>query len=96
MPKLAQNIYRCIRCQREIVTRDIADGVTPYVIKGVAHGAALICDERMISQFYPVEAQARRPSHVFVRKTEWERNHMGPYDRAHHDDGGLFLEPSAA
>lgn len=84
--KGCKNIYVCERCSGHIVTVDLEDGVTPFLIRCEATYA---CEGMMKSSFYRVQDQTIRASHEWYRPTivmhidQWEREHVAK--------GGLLL-----
>lgn len=89
--KNRKNIYVCDRCAGHIVTVDLEEGVTPFLIPCEATDG---CKGMMKSSMYRVYDQSMRASHewyrptVLMRLTGWEREHVSK--------GGLLLRRVAA
>lgn len=84
-----KNLYTCDLCGGEVVTVDLAKGVTPFMIACRAtHG----CDGAMTSSFY--HCNPFRPAQF-----EWYRpetvDDFGPETIEHLEKGGLLLRPVA-
>lgn len=80
------NIYTCEKCRGHIVTRDIDEGVTPFMTDCYATPD---CKGPMKSSFYRVFDQSMRESHQWYRPTSTAN--MNPYTRDHVEKGGLIL-----
>lgn len=89
--KNRKNIYVCDRCAGHIVTVDLEEGVTSFLIQCEATAG---CKGMMKSSLYRVYDQSMRASHEWYRPTLVER--LTPYDREHVRKGGLLLRRAAA
>lgn len=82
-PKL--NIYTCTNCGDHIVTKDLVEGVTPFIISCQA------CAGKMQSSFYRVWDLRMAPTHVWYKPTAPELAQMNTWSQQHASQGGLFL-----
>lgn len=79
------NAYKCQSCKNLIVTKDVEDGVTPFMIE------CRKCEGDMYSAFYKVPQD-------LPHDAEWRSEFPPDYDaeskrisQDHRDNGGLFL-----
>lgn len=90
------NIYTCQRCRGHIVTRDIAEGVTPFMLPSYEF-CPNKCGGRgdrvtMQSSMYRVWNQSMREDYQWYRPTEGEA--YDPAYRDHVKQGGLIIRPA--
>lgn len=83
-----KNIYVCETCHRHVVTRDMEDGVTPFMINcQCTHG----CRGKMYSSFYRVFD----PKDMMAHEFEWYRPNvlqvLSPAEAQHVSQGGLLM-----
>jgi hypothetical protein len=82
------NIYTCEECGEHIVTKDVTEGVTPFMI---SCQCTVGCRGKMQSSMYRVFDPDGRMKHSH----EWYRpsvfHHMSPAVRAHVERGGLLI-----
>lgn len=91
------NIYTCDRCRSHIVTRDMAEGVTPFMLPSAKYCPNQCGQEprewvAMTSSFYRVWDQRMQEDYQWYRPDDGE-----PYDpayRDHVDRGGLVIRPN--
>lgn len=83
-----KNIYVCQNCRRHIVTRDVDDGTTPFMI---SCQATVACPGRMQSSMYHVFD----PENLLQHSHEWYRPStveiVKPHLADHVKHGGLLL-----
>lgn len=84
-----KNIYTCERCHGHIVTVDIDDGVTPFMIACCARPR---CNGMMKSSMYRVFDQGMAASHEWYRPGPTANLKPGEID--HVMRGGLLLRPA--
>lgn len=82
------NIYTCTECRGHIVTKDVDEGVTPFMI---SCEAKIDCLGAMESSFYRVWDQRIAPSHHWYKPGPAEHAALIPGYREHVDKGGLLL-----
>lgn len=92
------NIYTCERCRSHIVTRDIDEGVTPFMLPSREY-----CPQRcgaeprewvnMTSSFYRVWDQRIQEDFQWYRPKDGEA--VEPALRNHVERGGLIIRPCA-
>ena len=85
------NAYRCLTCQRDTVTINKHEGVTPFTIRCQKEG----CDGEARSRMYRV-SQNLLPSHEWYRPADEELAQLDEETREHVDCGGLLLRPVPA
>ena len=84
------NIYTCDVCFEHIVSVDLDEGVSPFMINcQVTDG----CKGYMESSIYHVYDQRMRPDIVWYRPTEKEQAKMSQAMRDHITHGGLDMRP---
>lgn len=81
-----KNIYVCEKCFGHIVTVDLAEGVTPFMVGCKANDG---CDGMMQSSFYRVYDQRIRPSYEWYRPNSLDGLKRGVHE--HVENGGLLL-----
>lgn len=86
----ARNSYRCEKCQGTIVTVNLADGVTPFMVKCRAHWPDTSCDGMAQSGFYRID-QSTPPGWGWHRPGEAELSNLAEDVREHVQRGGLLL-----
>jgi hypothetical protein len=84
--KQQKNMYVCERCAGHIVTVDLEEGVTPFLIKCEATAG---CSGMMKSSMYRVYDQSVRASHEWYRPTLVMR--LDAWEQEHVKKGGLLL-----
>jgi len=86
----AKNIYCCDTCHRHLVTQDIDDGTTPFII---ACQATVGCRGRMYSSLYRVFDPEDRlmPTHEWYKPGPLEI--VKPHLAEHVRMGGLLMRP---
>lgn len=87
-----KNVYTCERCERQIVTVNLLDGVTPFMIQCRANWPGE-CPGMAKSEFYNVD-QSLPAFWGWYRPdaTELERLEIShPGTKRHVDQGGLLL-----
>ena len=77
------NIYTCEKCNAHIVTKDVDDGVTPFMTP------CDDCDGMMLSSFYRVWDQSMRPDYEWYRPENTDG--LSKYVKDHVDKGGLIM-----
>jgi hypothetical protein len=83
------NVYVCETCGGEIVTRDVDEGVTPFML---ACRATPGCNGRMTSRFYNVDPRyADHVTHEWFRPSKAVMQAAGADAREHYKGGGLDL-----
>ena len=83
-----KNTYTCEACNRRFVTKDIHEGVTPFMAKCVRDG----CDGLAHSACYPQAIQddeAFVPTHVWYRPAETDD--IDSHNFEHISNGGLLM-----
>lgn len=85
MSKGKKNVYTCQRCGEKIVTIDLDDGVTPFML---TCRVTPDCDGSMQSSFYSSGCQFFTPSHEWYKPTDPPED---PWERDHWERGGLFI-----
>lgn len=83
-PKL--NIYTCKDCGDHIVTKDLHEGATPFVIRCGKCGTGY-----MYSSFYRVWDLRMSPTHVWYKPDADELQQLAPGVKEHAEKGGLLL-----
>ncbi len=63
-----RNIYHCESCKHEIVTENMNDGVTPFMI------GCRSCDGEMRSGMYPKSLDSKQYGHTYITTHYWRRN----------------------
>lgn len=86
------NIYTCDTCRGHIVTKDLDDGVTPFLIPCYCRAG---CRGKMQSSVYRVSDQSMAHSHEWYHPTVTEMESATDQTRAHVRQGGLLLRPVA-
>lgn len=89
--KQKKNIYTCDRCSGHIVTVDIDDGVTPFMI---ACEATQKCHGMMRSSMYRVFDQTLKASHEWYRPSPATGGNLSAGALDHVMKGGLLLRQS--
>lgn len=85
-------MYRCRKCGGQIVTMDVDQGVTPFLIGCRADAD---CDGNMESSFYRIPNNPRNIVNFIWRKaTAKEITRMDGWSQQHAEQGGLFLHPN--
>ena len=87
MPEQKINAYDCAACGGTIITVDIDDGVTPFMITCRAKEK---CGGNMYSRFYS-RTGALLPGWEWYTPTDGEKSKLDPYTLQHVNDGGLLL-----
>lgn len=85
-----KNLYACTMCKHFIITIDVDNGVTPFMIRCKRKG----CKGTMQSAFYkplPALLQMKEPDFEWYRKTQKELVDVSEDAREHASKGGLFL-----
>ncbi|HEV2747511.1 MAG TPA: hypothetical protein VGW34_09470 [Allosphingosinicella sp.] len=82
-----KNIYVCDTCHGHIVTVDVDEGVTPYLIE--CRAAPLGCPGYMQSSMYRVFNQRMRASWEWYKPAAIEM--LDEFERDHVASGGLLL-----
>jgi len=85
-PDGKKNIYTCRKCRGHIVTRDLEEGVTPFMIRCEADPN---CDGMMHSSFYRVFDGTLAASHEWFKPSVAQV--LEPGVRRHVEKGGLVL-----
>ena len=80
------NTYTCTTCKKEIVTREIHEGTTSFMLKCRATEG---CPGKMESAFYSRIPANIKPTWEWYRRNDIEN--MGPEELDHHTKGGLFI-----
>lgn len=83
-----RNIYVCEACKEHIVTVDIDDGVTPFMIGCQCTDG---CKGMMVSSMYRVWDQSMKASHEWRRPPASVWGELSPGALAHVQKGGLIL-----
>lgn len=81
-----KNIYVCDKCKGHVVTVDIDEGVTPFMIR--CHATAF-CKGEMKSSMYRVFDQDMRAGFEWYRPTAPEV--VAPHLQPHVEQGGLLF-----
>ena len=81
-----KNIYTCRKCFGHIVTVDVDEGVTPFMVKCRATAG---CDGTMQSSMYRVFDQSMRPDYEWYKPPVLQV--LSPGERQHVAQGGLLL-----
>lgn len=81
-----KNIYVCEECRGHIVTMDLEDGVTPFLI-----GCQVTeeCSGMMKSSMYRVYDQSMKAGYFWAKPESLDD--LSPGERAHVENGGLLL-----
>jgi hypothetical protein len=90
------NIYVCDECRSHIVTRDVDQGVTPFMLPSYVY-CPKKCGGRdrrvvMTSSFYRVWNQSMRADYEWYRPAPGEK--YDPAYREHVEKGGLIIRPA--
>lgn len=85
------NIYCCEACRGHIVTRDLAEGVTPFLVQCEATDG---CKGKMQSSLYRVFDQKMLESHEWYRPEAAQELAVWEWD--HVSRGGLLLRKRQA
>lgn len=92
------NIYTCEGCRAHIVTRDVADGVTPFMLSAMDYcpnrcgqGVHGINRVMMTSSHYRVWNQSMREDYQWYAPDAAERSQASAYQRDHYNKGGLEI-----
>lgn len=80
------NTYTCRVCNQEIVTREIAEGTTSFMLKCRAKDG---CPGMMESALYSRIPANKQPSWEWYRRSDI--HNMSPDEKEHHELGGLFI-----
>jgi len=83
-----KNIYVCQKCFGHIITRDLVEGVTPFMMKCRVDDE---CGGRMESSMYRVFRQDMRASHEWYAPDAAELATQSHGVRDHCSKGGLLL-----
>jgi hypothetical protein len=83
-----KNIYTCDKCGGHIVTVDVDDGVTPFML---ACKVAEECEGTMRSSLYRVFDQSMKASHEWYRPTPATGGRLSASQLDHVMKGGLLL-----
>ena len=89
-----ENVYTCDKCGGYTVTRDVDDGVTPFMIGCRSSGKEGDCDGKAYSSFYPKGPRPARipaPSWEWYKPSDAEVSAMPESWRDHFRRGGLNL-----
>jgi hypothetical protein len=87
-PHGERNIYTCDACFGHIVTVDLVEGVTPFMISCRATEG---CKGTMQSSMYRVFDQRMKPSHEWYKPDATELETLKPGTREHVEKGGLLI-----
>ena len=79
------NIYTCDKCHGHIVTRDVDEGTTPFMIDCLSTEG---CGGRMVSSMYRVFDQSMRPDYEWYKPSS--PDDVDPRVREHVRMGGLL------
>ena len=92
------NIYTCEGCRAHIVTRDVAEGVTPFMLSAMDYcpnrcgqGVHGINRVMMTSSHYRVWDQSMREDYQWYAPDADETTRATPYQREHYSKGGLEI-----
>lgn len=85
--KGARNIYACNKCGKTIVTEDLDEGVTPFMI---LCRATKDCNGFMLSKMYP-KGINKDPDYVWRKPTKQEYKKASAARKNHYDRGGLDI-----
>lgn len=85
-----KNIYVCRVCRRHIVTVDLHDGTTPFLIECQINRE---CVGQMVSSMYRVFDQTIRPTYEWFKPETTEG--LCPWTKDHVEKGGLILREVA-
>lgn len=88
-----KNIYTCDRCFGHIVTVDLEDGTTPFILKC---RATFGCEGRMKSSLYRVADQSMRAGFEWYRPSIIEAAALEPAAAEHVNKGGLLIREAIA
>lgn len=91
-PHGKRNIYTCDACFGHVVTVDLVEGVTPFLIGCKATPG---CSGMMQSSMYRVFDQRMRPGFEWFKPTKEETMALHTWSRDHVAKGGLILRPCA-
>ena len=83
-----RNIYVCDACNGHIVTVDLEEGVTPFMLPCMCKEG---CKGLMQSSMYRVFDQRMAASHEWYRPAEAEIAALSPGYRDHVKNGGLLI-----
>lgn len=83
-----RNIYTCQTCRRHIVTVDLIDGTSPFLLGCRATPG---CTGKMQSSMYRVFDQEMRATHEWYRPTGDELAALTGWSADHVQQGGLML-----
>lgn len=83
-----KNIYTCDKCGGHIVTVDVDDGVTPFMLTCKVDEA---CDGTMRSSMYRVFDQGMKASHEWYRPSPATGGRLSASALDHVMKGGLLL-----
>lgn len=85
------NAYKCQKCGQIILTRDVDEGVTPFMVPCLA---TIGCKGPMYSAFYkPPEflLKVMEPTYEWFKPIGKDYEALEPAMKAHVDQGGLDL-----
>lgn len=84
------NRYCCQRCNKNIITVDRGEGVTPFMLPCMRTKS---CPGPMTSRFYKVEPVWGPPTYEWRKPTKKEYKKMSRAMKEHVDMGGLDIYP---
>ena len=95
-PKRAEpnriNVYTCDKCGGKTVTRDVHEGVTPFMLRCRASGHEGDCDGKAYSAMYRVPKELGLiPMWEWFKPVGSEYNKLSDAMKEHVDKGGLDL-----
>ena len=90
------NIYVCEACRSHIVTRDVDEGVTPFMLSSAEYCPKGCVSEKpggvhMSSSFYRVWDQRIREDYQWYAPGPEESAGLNPYHADHVERGGLLI-----
>ena len=91
-PHGKRNIYVCEQCFGHVVTVDLVEGVTPFMMECRATAG---CKGAMQSSFYRVFDQRMKPAFEWYKPDAAEMATLKPWSKEHVDKGGLLIRQIA-
>lgn len=85
-----RNAYTCEKCAKVVITEDLEEGVTPFLIGCLATEG---CMGMMRSACYRVTGPEIRPHYHWRKPTKQEYKAMSKPMKQHIDQGGLEIYP---